>query len=364
MSLQEAINRILSRWMKGSGPDNDIVIGSRIRLARNLNKIPFPAVASDEQLAHVVDLVRSVVKRERSLADMDYLILSEVPRLERELLVEKHVVSPQHIKNVRHRAVVLRRDESVSVMVNEEDHLRIQTIYPGFQLEKAWEECTRVDDAFESQLDFAFSPEYGYLTACPTNLGTGLRASVMVHLPVLTMTDQMKRVVSAINKFGLAVRGLYGEGTDVLGNIYQISNQVTLGHSETEIIQHLVNVVRQIISQERQARQQLVAAKRLELEDKTYRSLGILSQARRISSHEAMQLLSDVRLGIDLNLIRELQPRILQELLVLIRPAHLQKIMGRDMEAPERDVYRASLIRERIRLGLNEDNSQKREGEG
>ena len=341
--------------MKGRGPNNDIVMGSRIRLARNVAKVPFPAMANDEQLAHVCELARSVTAHRR--LDMDYFSIAQVPRLERELLVEKHLISPQQTREVQHKAVVLRKDELVSIMVNEEDHLRIQSIYPGFQLESAWEQCDQIDDVIGENLEYAFSAELGYLTACPTNVGTGLRASVMLHLPVLSMTNQMQRVIPVINKLGLAVRGLYGEGTEAVGNIYQISNQLTLGHSEQEIIQHLTTVARQIVDQEKEARQQVVQIGKAELEDRTYRALGVLSQARVLSSQEAMQLLSEVWLGVDVGLIQELDSQILKSLVVLIRPAHLQKINGKDMDAAERDVYRAHLVREYIQTGLEEKNA-------
>lgn len=356
MSLQEAVNQILSQWMKGTGPDSDIVMGSRIRLARNIAKIPFPAMANDEQLAHVTDLVRTVVGGNDRI-NADYLSIAEMPKLERELLVEKHLISPQQTRNVKHKAVVLHRDELASIMVNEEDHLRIQSIYPGFQLQSAWEQCDQVDDAIGEKLEYAFSEELGYLTACPTNVGTGLRASVMLHLPALAMTRQMQRLVPAINKLGLAVRGLYGEGTEAVGNIYQVSNQLTLGHSEKEIIQHLATVATQMIDQEREARQQLMQVGKAELEDRTYRALGVLSQVRIISSQEAMQLVSEMWLGVDMGLIKELDCSIPKFLVVLIRPAHVQKLIGRDMDAAERDVYRASLIREYVQTGLQEQNA-------
>lgn len=353
MSLDDLMNRSIPGWMRDSGPEDDIVIASRIRLARNIAGIPFPAVANDDQLRHVGDVVESVVqtagRQGSASAGLIYRPMAEVEKLERELLIEKHLISPQHVRDVRNKAVVLRRDEMVSIMVNEEDHLRIQALYPGLQLDTAFGIADEIDDLFDSNLQYAFSEEIGYLTACPTNVGTGMRASLMVHLPALGLTNQMQRVVSAVRQFGLTVRGLYGEGTEALGNIYQISNQVTLGHTEQEIIDHLRNVADQIIAQERKARSALIESDHLALEDKVWRAYGILANARVLSTTDAMGLLSTVRLGIDLGLIKHLQPKILQELMVLIRPAHLQYIMGRDMDAPQRDQYRASLIRERLK---------------
>lgn len=350
MSLRDIMSKTLSKWMKGTGPESDIVIGSRVRLARNLAGIPFPAVASDEHLRYVREQVAKATAAMDVKKEYEFVRLSEVPVLERQLLIEKHLISPQHAEQVKHKAVVLRNDEAVSIMVNEEDHLRIQALFPGMQPREAWELCSTVDDGYDAHLTYAFSDTRGYLAACPTNVGTGMRASVMVHLPALAMTNQIQRVLSAVTQLGLAVRGLYGEGTESQGNIFQFSNQVTLGRTEEEIIQHLIDVTRQIIDQERQARDYVLHRNRTQLEDRVWRSYGILSNARSITSHEAMQLLSDVRLGIDLGLVKGLEGRILQELLVMIRPAHLQHIMGRELPPAERDVYRASLIRERLKL--------------
>ncbi len=351
MALEGIVGNSMAEWMKGTGPESDVVLGSRVRLARNLAGVPFPGVASDEQLAQVAARVREVAWQYHSVGDLEYLAMADLSPLERQLLVERHLISPQHAEHVRHKAVVLRRDEAISVMVNEEDHLRIQSLFSGMQPERAWQLCSQVDDVFESHVEYAFSSKHGYLTACPTNVGTGMRASLMVHLPALVMTDQIQRIIGACSQVGLAVRGLYGEGTEVLGNIFQISNQVTLGHSEEEIIEHLVRVARQILAQERAAREHVLSKDRLRLEDRIFRSYGILANARAVSTQEAMQLLSDVRLGIDLGLLQGLEGRILQELLVLIRPAHLQRTVGRALDAPERDLHRAALIRERIRAG-------------
>lgn len=349
MSLRDIIGKTLSEWMKGTGPEPDVVLSSRVRLARNLAGIPFPATANDDQRRHVVDLVESAARHHPTLAKADFVRLAEIPTLERQLLVEKHLISPQHAHDVKHKAVILRNDEAVSIMVNEEDHLRCQTLFPGLQVQEAWKLCSEVDDAFGERLELASSPRWGFLTACPTNVGTGMRASIMMHLPALSMTDQMKRVVSAVSQFGVAVRGFYGEGTDVLGNVYQISNQVTLGHTEEEIIEHLVQLTRQILEQERTLRERMRGQSRTQLEDRIFRSYGLLTNARVLSTHEAMQLLSDVRLGIDMGLVQGLEPRILQELLVMVRPAHLQKLMGCELDAPERDIRRAALIRERMK---------------
>src|SRR5690606_18287019 len=220
MSLRDIINRPFSEWMKGSGPDRDVVLGSRIRLARNVAGVPFPAVASDEQLEHVLNLCREAVENSPSLSRMQLVTMNSLTPLERQILVERHLVSPQHTKGVKHKAVILRDDEAVSVMINEEDHVRIQVLMPGQQLPLALDVADRVDEALEEHLPYAFTETRGYLTACPTNVGTGLRASLMVHLPALVMTDQINRIITAVGKFGLTVRGLYGEGTEAVGNIF------------------------------------------------------------------------------------------------------------------------------------------------
>ncbi|MDD4517570.1 MAG: protein arginine kinase [Limnochordia bacterium] len=357
MGLEDLLRSNMSYWMRGKGPANDIVLASRIRLARNIDGIPFPMVASDDELKRVEQLVKPVAEDGEGLGQCRFVALSEISPLQRQLLVERHLISPNHAENVKHKAVCLREDEAVSIMVNEEDHLRLQVIFPGLQLRAAWELCDDIDDHYESRLEYAFSDRVGYLTCCPTNVGTGMRASVMLHLPALGISNQSQGVLSAISQFGVAVRGLYGEGTQSSGNIYQISNRVTLGVTEEEIIQHLENITKQVIEQERSAREQLLKDAKLQLEDRVYRSLGILANARLINTTEALELLSDVRLGIDLKLVEQLEPAMLQELLVSIRPAHLQEIMGRDMDAHERDAYRAALVRERIRSSGKQNNN-------
>lgn len=237
VSLKDIISKTLSQWMKGTGPERDIVLGSRVRLARNLVNVPFPSAADSEQRQYVVKQAKLALEQTNGeLGQLEFIPMAEISPLERQLLVEKHLISPAHTEDVKDKAVMLREDEAVSVMVNEEDHFRIQALFPGMAPTEAWELCGNVDDALDRKLDFAFGEQLGYLTACPTNVGTGMRASIMMHLPALTLTGQIKRVIGAIGQFGLAVRGIYGEGTEVLGNIYQLSNQVTLGHSEREII--------------------------------------------------------------------------------------------------------------------------------
>jgi len=351
VSFEDMVRRHVRGWIVGDGPEADVVLGTRVRLARNIKDIPFPGVATPEQLREVVAQCRQAIESldRASGGPLTFSRMSEIAPLERELLVERHLISPMHTQDVREKALALRDDESVSLMVNEEDHLRLQTLFPGFQLEQALDLADRIDDRLSESLEYAFSERVGYLTAWPTNVGTGLRASVMLHLPALALTGMLQHVLSAVARFGVAVRGLYGEGTESVGNIFQISNQVSLGRSEDEILKHLSNLAREVIAQERAARQRL-AADRAALEDRVWRSYGVLRYSRAITSQEAMQRLSDVRLGIDLGIIKGLDHRISKELLVLIRPAHLQSFMGRELSPAERDVHRAALIRERIRL--------------
>jgi protein arginine kinase len=351
VSLEKFIKNALSDWMKGDGPESDIVISSRIRLARNLNSVPFPLIATEDQLESVTNQLDDVVKKGdviNELGNLDLLKMDQLKTIEKRVLVEKHLISPHLADESRAGAVILSENESASIMINEEDHLRIQCLFPGFQLETAWSQANAIDDWFESNLDFAFDEKHGFLTSCPTNVGTGLRASVMMHLPALVMTQQMSRILPAINQLGLVVRGMYGEGSEALGNIFQLSNQITLGRSEGEIIDDLANVAKQLIGQERQARTSLTEASRLRLEDKIYRSYGILSNARIIESKEATQRLSDVRLGIDLGLIKGTSATILNELIVLTQPGFLQQYAGEMLSADQRDERRAKLIRERL----------------
>jgi len=336
--------------MRGSGPEGDIVLGSRIRLARNLKGIPFPGAASREQLKHVLQVSESASAALSSFGPMRFLKMAEIESLERQLLVEEHLISPEHTKNAQAKGVILGKQDEISIMINEEDHFRIQIFHPGLQLEEAWRLADTVDDRFEAQLDYAFDQERGYLTACPTNVGTGMRASVMLHLPALRLVKQVNQVLGAVTKFGLAVRGLYGEGSDSQASIYQLSNQATLGMSEEAIIERLNRLAHQVLAGERQARDYLLSSKnRLATEDRLYRAYGILTHARSMTGQEAMGLLSDVKLGVELGIILGVDPNLLKQLIVLIRPAHLQKIMGQELPPEERDRLRASLIRDMLK---------------
>ena len=353
MIISEIINNPRSKWLEGSGPLSDIVISSRVRLARNLKNLPFPQGMNEKQAEDVlVQVANALAVREvrQVVGNLEVVPLSELSPLDRQVLVEKHLISPLHAENVgRGRGLAVRLDEVVSIMINEEDHLRIQCLFSGLQVYEAWELANTVDDALETQLDYEFDEKWGYLTACPTNAGTGLRASVMLHLPGLVIANQVQRVLAALPQIGLAVRGLYGEGSEAAGNLFQISNQVTLGPKEEELVNNLSAVVRHVVEQERSARRNLLQLNRLAVEDRTCRALGILTHARTMSSQEALSLLSDLRLGVDLGLIGKIDLKGLNELIVLTRPGYLQKLAGGEMTAATRDAKRAMIIRERLK---------------
>lgn len=350
MRKRKFFNQALSEWMKGGGPESDIVISSRIRLARNLKDLPFPVLATNKHAQETLDRVKAILKSEelREISSFELLPLDGMDELDKKVLVEKHLISPALVDESKKGAVILSENESVSIMINEEDHLRIQVLQPGFQLKEAWDLANQMDDIFEAKLDYAFDERRGYLTSCPTNVGTGMRASVMMHLPALVLTQQINRILSAISQVGLVVRGLYGEGSEATGNLFQISNQITLGQSEEDIIENLHSVAGQIIEHERAARDKLLAESRTRILDRVSRSYGILANAAIIDSKEAAQRLSDVRLGVDLGLLKAIGPQTLNELLVMTQPGYLQLYAGSVLSPDERDLRRAELIRSQL----------------
>lgn len=337
-------------WINGDGPDTDIVLSSRVRLARNIRGIPFPHRLDAQGSAKVVDMVKEAIDRNPVLAkDFKLTVLKDIPRLEAMVYVENHLISPALVQRGETSAVFLRKDSRVSIMVNEEDHIRMQVLMPGLQLEECWDLANKIDDVLEETIDYAFDENMGYLTVCPTNTGTGMRASVMVHLPALVLTGQFNRVSQALGQLGLAVRGIYGEGTEIVGNLVQISNQLTLGKSEEHIIEGLKGMTREIINKEKQARDALMASNRMALEDKVGRSYGLLTGARVISSRELMDLLSDVRLGVDLKFLDGVTRKALNEIMLASQPASLQKIAGKQLSDTERDVFRSEFIRNKLK---------------
>ncbi len=345
------VTRPISKWMEPGGPHPEVVLSSRIRLARNLDDLTFPHRMTEADAERLIKAAEDGVREINLMGfapKVELYRLAETPALERQILVDKHLISPQQAKDARHKAVAVSEDEAISIMVNEEDHLRVQVLSPGLQLQETWRLASLVDDALEQKLHYAFHEERGYLTACPTNVGTGLRASVMMHLPGLVLTQQAGRLFHNLSQLGLVVRGLYGEGTEAAGHIFQISNQNSLGKTEEEIVAHLDAVVQKVIETEKQARQHLYREMRLQIEDRVARAYGLLSNARVITSEEAMRLLSDVRLGIDLGVLPTLAYSGVNELMVAMQPAFLQRSEGRELNPLDRDTKRATLIRSKL----------------
>lgn len=329
-----------------------VIISSRIRLARNLSQLPFPGRSESTAAAEVIKKVREALESasEEINSVFNHLAMSHITQVDKIAMMEKHIISPAFAKVNWPAYLILSKDEALSIMVNEEDHIRIQSMASGMNLEHALEEANRIDDLFEEKLLYAFDEKLGYLTACPTNLGTGLRASYMIHVPALETTGQLQFILDAIGKFGLTVRGIYGEGTDALGSVFQISNQVTLGQTEQEIIDNLTSVTKQIVEQELIVRNKLLGDKRTRFEDAVYRSYGILSHARMITSKEAMTLLSDMKLGIELGIIKtqDNEKINIYNLMAKIQPANLQIMHNRNLSVDERDIARAEYIREHL----------------
>lgn len=330
--------------------DNDVVISSRIRLARNLSDIPFPPVMTEDEAEKVKESVKKAIFDSKTILSTQFseYDMKKITPLERQSLVERHLISPDLAQNTKNGSALIKNDGTVSILINEEDHLRIQTIFNGLNLREAWDLADKIDDLIEENISYAFDEKLGYLTACPTNVGTGIRASVMVHLPALTITGQIGNILNSVSKIGIAVRGMYGEGTQSLGDIYQISNQVTLGQSEKDIIENLEGIVKQIITNERKAREDLYKKRKVQIEDRIGRSYGLLTNAKVISTQEFMRLISDVRLGAVLNIVN-LDIQKIDEITTHIQPGNLQKIIGKQLEPYERDIKRAEYVSKLIK---------------
>ena len=350
MTLQRITDHA-GEWLRGSGPNGDVVISSRVRLARNIAGFPFVGRASTAQRNEILDRCKDEVLSGSLGDDLLWITLQDCPDLDRELLVERHLISRQHAQEdpTCPRAVAVGRDETFSIMINEEDHLRIQVLRSGMQLGEGLDHVDHIDDTLENRLDFAFSRRLGYLTACPTNVGTGIRVSVMLHLPALMMSRQIEKVRRAAREMHLAVRGLFGEGSEALGDLYQVSNQTTLGKGEQEILSDFEHtVVPQIIAYEQQARQALLRQRSAQLDDKIWRAWGILTHAHVLSSEETLGLLSHLRLGVNLGRIDTVGLRTINELFLLSQPAHLQKLSGTAMEPLARREARSQLMRRKL----------------
>jgi protein arginine kinase len=322
-----------------------VVLMTRIRLARNLAGQPFPGWAKEAQKREIRDQVMQAVaalpQMKRGLA----IPVETLDDLQKQILVERHLISRELCHSKSGSGIVICKDQSLVVMVNEEDHLRIQVLRAGFQFKKVWNTINTLDSDLEEHIDYAFSPKLGYLSACPTNLGTGIRASAMMHLPALVITSQMEKVVRAVNQLGMAVRGLFGEGSDASGSIFQISNQTTLGENEEAIIKHLHGVLTTIVDQELNARARLAETEPSKLHDKIGRAFGILQNGHLLNSGEAMNLLSLIRLGIDLGVMAEAQRAVVDRLFIECQPGHIQHAAKGSFDPGQRDVLRATRLR-------------------
>ena len=337
-------------WLRGSGPMSEVVISSRVRLARNVKGFPFLSVAPRSKRRDLEQRIREAILDAELSPETLYVDLDKASDRDRELLVERHLISKQHAAAEGARGVAVGQDEDLSIMVNEEDHLRLQVLRSGLQLDEAWDQINRVDDKLEDDLEFAFHKRFGYLTACPTNVGTGIRVSVMLHLPALKLTGEIEKVFRAAKEMKLAVRGLYGEGTEATGDFYQISNQTTLGKEEAEIFDDFKHVViPKIIDYERAARGTLRSERATALDDIVFRALGLLKSARLMSSEESLKFLSHLRLGIHLGRVKDVEIRTVNELVLMTQPAHLQALMGKRLEGDDRRAARAEFIRYKLK---------------
>lgn len=341
-------NSTTGEWLRGEGPESDIVMSSRIRLARNLANHKFHVKATPEELSEIEFDVGGYLRERDGGIGRLYYRLSDLNEIDRFVLVERHLISREHASPDSYRAVAASDDERLSIMINEEDHLRIQVLRSGLRLSEAWKEMDDLDTKLSGVFEFAFHPKWGYLTACPTNVGTGVRVSVMLHLPALVLTREIEKVFRAMGKINLAVRGLYGEGTQAYGDLYQISNQTSLGKSEDKIVGNIEAIVPGVISYERKARVHLLETNRAQMEDRLFRALGMLRQARLLTSEETMHLLSAVRLGVGTGVLPQIPQRVVNEIFLLTQPAHLQKTVGRELPPEERDTQRAEFVRKHL----------------
>jgi protein arginine kinase len=331
------------------GPHDRIVMSSRVRLARNLRDAVFPGWAKKPERVHVLELIRPAVESLPEMKGAFSETMDNLGALDKQILVERHLISREHAAKSVGSGLVFSRDETFCVMINEEDHLRMQALRPGLQLRQVWNAIDHLDSELEKKLDYAFDNELGYLTACPTNLGTAIRVSAMLHLPGLVLAEQINPIIQSVNKLGLAVRGLYGEGTEALGNVFQVSNQMTLGESETAIVERLEKVLSQIIEHEGNSRQTLLEKKPKMVYNHIGRAYGILANAHSISSKETMNLLSLLWLGVDMGLFPGVERALVDELFLMTQPAHLQKQVSDKLSPEERDLIRADMLRDRLK---------------
>lgn len=345
----EEMVRKPAAWLTGEGNESEIVLSTRVRLARNISNLPFPSVAQAAEREKVISFVQGALQNSVMLRAGKVYNSSELAIVDKDFLIERHLVSPEFIREGDTKALYIGEEEKISLMMNEEDHLRIQALKSGLEIKSTFELASRVDTELSNILEFDFDPDFGYLTSCPTNVGTGMRASVLIHLPGLVLTKEIENVISQVTKLGLTVRGFYGEGSEVLGNLFQISNQTTLGKSEEDLIESLEKVTKQIIEYENNSRRTLYQEAKEQIEDKIWRAYGILQNARVITSNEVTNLLSAIRLGLGMGTITKVSLSTINQILLISFPAHLQKYFAKQMDPNERDVLRAELIREKLK---------------
>lgn len=359
MKLDELAIRC-GEWLRGSGPESDIVISTRIRLARNLADFPFVRRCTPADRVAIERIVRDGIDKVAPWKDrITYVNVADIGQVDRQFLVERQLISRELSEAEGARGVAIDNDETFSVMINEEDHLRLQVMHSGLDLRAAWDQINQIDDLLEEQVNFAFHEQLGYLTACPTNVGTGLRVSVMLHLPALVITRQIEKVFRSLQKISLAVRGLYGEGSQAMGDFYQISNQITLGRSEETLLAQVGDVVPVLIDYERRAREFLIKESQKDLHDRVSRAYGILCTAQTISSEETMHLLSSVRMGINLGLIEDLEIPTVNKLFIHTQPGHLQKLRGSELDTADRNIERAHYLQRHLLRKSGENGAEK-----
>ncbi len=345
----EEMAKNTAAWLSGTGDESLVVLSTRIRLARNVAGCKYPTSADSDTRKRIVNYFDSVVTRSDLLGRGQYYKATDIEEMDRDFLVERHLISPAFLSGDISKTMLIGPAERLSIMVNEEDHLRIQALSSGLDPQSSFDLAMQYETEIGHYLEYDYDKDFGYLTACPTNAGTGMRASVLIHLPGLVLTRDIDKVISRITRAGLIVRGFYGEGSDVLGNLFQVSNQNTLGLSETDILGQITRVTREIIEDEAKARQRLMDEAADMIEDKIWRAFGILKHARVLSSEEVMNLLSAVRLGHAMKVIDFLDISLVNEILLLSQPAHLQKYYGAEMEPNRRDFVRAQMVREKLR---------------
>ena len=330
--------------------DNGIVISSRIRLARNLRDSKFAAKITQEEAYKIIEEVKKVVEKNNDTSKLDFELhyLKDIPDIEQNILVEQHIISPQLSKNKNKSAFMISKDKNITIMINEEDHLRIQVLNSGLNLEECLKTANMIDDILEENLDYAFDKDLGYITSCPTNLGTGLRASTMLHLPALSLTNQLEKILLAISQIGVAVRGVYGEGTKSMGNLYQISNQGTLGAQEETLAERIKQITMQLVEKESSTRQHLLNNNRIYIENEVYRAYGILKNARIIDTHEAMKLLSIIKMGIEMGIFEGMDNQNIDKLMIKVQANNIQMMLDEGFTKKERNFKRAEILRNEL----------------